>query len=105
MVARQLFAAISRSGGLICTCTSFSASEKVAEETGGPAAGVVPNAGGAPGGNSAAGCEAFWQAVDAPSTAMAALLRNCLRESDMNYCIPRLVNSRALGNRVHMAMV
>jgi hypothetical protein len=40
-------AAISRSAGVIVTCTSFSASAKVAGETSGPAAGAVPNVGGA----------------------------------------------------------
>ena len=48
---RQLLAACARSAGVICNCTSFSASAKVAVETSGPTAGLVPKAGGAPGGN------------------------------------------------------
>ena len=47
---RQLAAAISRSAGVIVTCTSFSASAKVDGVTSGPTGGAVPKAGGAPGG-------------------------------------------------------
>src|SRR5580704_10893799 len=54
MFPRQVLAARSRSGLLIVNCTSFSASANVVVETSGPAGGDVPNAGGAPGGGSAA---------------------------------------------------
>jgi hypothetical protein len=47
---RQLLAAVARSAGVICNCTSFSASAKVAGDTSGPTAGEVPNADGEPGG-------------------------------------------------------
>src|SRR5215218_5631374 len=47
---RHDLAAISRSAGLIVTCTSFSASANVAGETAGPVRGAVPKVGGAPGG-------------------------------------------------------
>ena len=45
-------------GGVIVTCASFSASANVAGETAGPAAGAVPNVGGAPGVASEASTEA-----------------------------------------------
>src|SRR3954454_4304035 len=49
IVFRQLPAAILRSLLPSSNCTSFSASAKVDVETGGPASGDVPKAGGAPG--------------------------------------------------------
>src|SRR6185437_4379847 len=50
MAFGQLAAAIARSAELISTCASFSASANVATDTDGPAAGAVPNVGGAPAG-------------------------------------------------------
>ena len=49
IVFRQLPAAMLRSPLPSSNCTSFSASAKVDVETGGPASGDVPKAGGAPG--------------------------------------------------------
>ena len=48
MVRCQVEAAMSRSAGVIVTCASFSASANVADDTGGPDTGPVPNVGGAP---------------------------------------------------------
>src|SRR5262245_11812520 len=86
----QLSAAISRSAALIVTCISFSASAKVAGDTGGPTAGAVANVGGAPGVAGAAGAEAgglapvvvcgsLLQAIATPSAPSGAVIRNCLR--------------------------
>src|ERR1700730_4978670 len=84
MSLRLLPAAIVRSLPLSSTCASFSASAKVEGDTSGPTAGAVPNAGGAPGGRSAA----FWVAVLLHAQAVAttpiqARLRKCLRDFDM----------------------
>src|SRR5262245_29265796 len=49
MVLRQVDAAISRSAGVMLTCSSFSASANVEGVTCGPTPGAVPNATGAPG--------------------------------------------------------
>ena len=56
MNSRQLPAASARSASVNSTCTSFSASAKVAGDTSGPTGGAVPNAGGAPGGRSLGFC-------------------------------------------------
>ena len=50
MDLRQFSAAVARSSALRGTWTSFSASTKVAVETGGPASAAVPKAGGIPAG-------------------------------------------------------
>src|SRR5262245_30250816 len=87
----QVAAAISRSAALIVTCISFSASAKVAGDTGGPAAGALANVGGAPGvvggvpGGGVGGvatvvlCGSLRQAIAAPSAPIGAVIRNCLR--------------------------
>ena len=82
---RQLAAARSRSAWVIDTCASFSASAKVAEVTGGPDVGPVPNVGGAPGvadgagdGDFSAGCCPL-QAAETARTPSGAVIRNCLR--------------------------
>src|SRR6185437_1831125 len=83
MLARQLWAACFKSALDISIWTSFSASENVAGETGGPTCGAVPNAGGAPGGSSAGFWELERQPAVAASTARELRFRNCLRELDM----------------------
>ena len=79
---RQLAVAISRWSGLIVTCASFSASAKVAGETGGPDSGPVPKVGGAPGVAGAAD-DPLWgsarHATAAASAPIGAVMRNCLR--------------------------
>jgi hypothetical protein len=83
MFTRQLSAAWARSVAANPTCTSFSASAKVAGDTSGPTAGPVPNAGGAPGG-SWFGCWALLirDAVAAISPSEVRV-KNCLRDFDM----------------------
>jgi hypothetical protein len=54
MKLRQLPAASARSASVNSTCTSFSASTKVAGDTSGPTGGVVPKPHGVPSGASAA---------------------------------------------------
>ncbi len=65
------------------TCTSFSASANVWDETSGPTAGVVPNAGGAPGGKSVVACavQRLDAATNKPRDKSA---RNFLREFDLS---------------------
>src|SRR6202158_4087655 len=83
---------MARSAVESCTCTSFSASAKVAGETSGPTAGPVPKAGGAPGGScvgswaiSLAGSCAFERtATAAPRRPSEVWVRKCLRDLDMN---------------------
>ena len=72
-----------RSAGLSSNCTSFSASANVAGETGGPTAGAVPKAGGAPGGGAADSGEGLRQAAVPAMRAAEARLRNCRRELGM----------------------
>src|SRR6202521_3249038 len=83
MAMRQLPAAADRSAPPNSTCTSFSASPKVEGETSGPAAGAVPNAGGAPGGGSAGFCDLLLHAAVAPTRARAVRVTNCLRDFDI----------------------
>jgi len=52
-------------------------------ETGGPASGAVPKAGGAPAGGSAAFCSVRWHAAAAAISPAGAALKNCLRDFDM----------------------
>jgi hypothetical protein len=80
MELRQLPAAVARSAGVRSNRTSFSASAKVVVETGGPASGAVPNAGGAPGGRTAALGDGLRQAVSAAMRAVDARFRNRRRE-------------------------
>src|ERR1019366_3907255 len=84
---RQLPAAISRAAGLSPTCTSFSASAKVAGDTGGPTGGAVPKAGGAPGGGAAGVWAARRHAAAEAIRPMEARFRNCLREFDMHLIV------------------
>ena len=86
-------------------CTSFSASENVAGDTGGPVTGPVPNVGGAPGvegGVQGAGtclglggvC-ALLQAVAPASIPSGAVSRNCRRVFMMRALdIPRALTNR-----------
>src|ERR1700688_1831677 len=83
MFIRQLRAARSRSARVKLTCTSFSASAKVEGDTSGPAGGAVPNAGGAPGGMSAAICALLRNPAAAPSKASEECVKNCLRDFDI----------------------
>src|SRR5713226_6908226 len=80
MVLRQLLAAVARSGALISTWTSFSASAKVDGETSGPTAGPVPNAGGAPGGRSAGFCARLRTSAAAPRKPRDDSAKNLLRD-------------------------
>ena len=75
-ILRQLPAACSRSAGVSENCTSFSASAKVAAETGGPKSGAVPKAGGAPAGGVPESATGLRQAVAAVRNAAEARLRN-----------------------------
>jgi len=72
---RQLLTAVSRSAGVISNRMSFSASAKVAAETGGPALGAVPKAVGAPGGGTVGEIDVglLHAAMDARSVLDAAL--------------------------------
>src|SRR5215831_13103924 len=81
MVFRQLVAACWRSSGFSSNWFSFSASAKVAIETGGPTSGDVPNAGGAPAGGTSAPdfCFASLQA-DAAAIRTDAPVRKSLRD-------------------------
>jgi hypothetical protein len=89
MLLRQLPAAISRSAPLSSNCTSFSASAKVEGETGGPASGAVPKAGGAPGGTvSEADAGLRRHAVSSAVNAAEAPPRNRRREFDMYFSEP-----------------
>ena len=83
---RQFPAACSRSEGVRSNCTSFSASAKVAAETGGPTSGAVPKAGGDPGGRLDALCCGLRHAANAALKAMDARFRNRRREFGMPYC-------------------
>jgi|SRR5690348_4086943 hypothetical protein len=84
MLLRQLPAAVWRSAGLSSNCTSFSASAKVDVETGGPASGDVPKAGGAPGVVGAdSDCVGWRQATEEVISAAETPLRNCRRELDI----------------------
>jgi hypothetical protein len=65
------------------TCTSFSASAKVEDDTSGPAGGEVPKAGGAPGVDPAVFCAVPRQPAAAPSAASVEYFKNRLREFDM----------------------
>src|SRR5437016_5653741 len=88
---RQDSAASARSAGVKFTCTSFSASAKVAGDTSGPTAGPVPNAGGAPGGSSVGSCASSpaWpsallpEATAAPMRPSEVCAKKCLRDLDM----------------------
>src|ERR1051326_151946 len=79
---RHESAACCRSVSVMVTCINFSASAKVAGETGGPLPAPVPKVGGALG-VFGVGCEPvddnLWQAVVATSTASGACTRNCRR--------------------------
>src|SRR5215470_2216700 len=71
-----------RSGSVICTWTSFSASANVVVETSGPTSGPVPKAGGSPGGR----LLAVWlcpRRAAAPRSPSAVFFKNRLRERDM----------------------
>src|SRR5438477_10325805 len=85
MLLRQLDAAISRSAALISTCASFSACANVAGETGGPTSGDVPNAGGAPGGKSAALLTGLRQAAVTAAMLADTRVRNCRRDFAMSH--------------------
>src|SRR5581483_11818431 len=81
MDLRQFPAATLRSAGASGNCTSFSASENVAAETGGPACGAVPNAGGAPGGSGLPVCAVEELRAAAPIRKLAeARVRNWRRD-------------------------
>src|ERR1700678_718661 len=99
MVVRQLPAATARSAALNSTCTSFSASLKVAGETCGPTAGAVPKAGGAPGGGMAASGAGFRHADAAAARPMDARLKNCLRDLDIlrGYCVGPTLGGQLWG--------
>src|SRR5579884_1416829 len=84
MASRQLPAAISRSGGVRSKRTSFSACSNVAGETTGPTGGEVPNAGGAPGGNSEGLAVCPFRAAAAPSMPSDVRARNSLRDFAMS---------------------
>jgi hypothetical protein len=68
-------------------CTSFSASSNVVDETRGPTAGAVPNAGGAPAGNSAPDpvgeVAGFFSHAALAAISAAVVLKNCLRDFDI----------------------
>src|SRR5262249_40307540 len=83
--SRHESAACSRWAGVIVTCISFSASAKVAGDTGGPEPGPVPNVGGAPAvvgpDCELAGRSALLrQGEVAMSTPRGARIRNCRLE-------------------------
>jgi hypothetical protein len=65
-------------------CTSFSASAKVEGDTSGPAGGEVPNAGGAPGADSAVPFDLLRHPAAAPSKASEECVKNCLRDFDIS---------------------
>src|SRR4051794_38886919 len=82
IVRCQLAAAMSRSGCVIVTCASFSASAKVEPETGGPVTGPVPKVGGAPAVLEDEGdgfCGSVRHAAAAAIAATGAGIRNCRR--------------------------
>src|SRR4051812_44496136 len=73
---------MSRSGCVIVTCASFSASAKVEPETGGPVTGPVPKVGGAPAVPEDEGdgfCGSVRHAAAAAIAATGAVIRNCRR--------------------------
>ena len=80
---RQLPAAVSRSDGLSSNCTSFSASANVEGETGGPASGAVPKAGGLPAGRPVESAAGLRQATSDVMSTPDERLRNLRRVSDM----------------------
>ena len=88
MLLRQLPAACCRSAGVRLNSTSFSASAKVAAETGGPTSGAVPNAGGVPGGKAAVSevGPGLPQEAAAATNPAEAQLRKSRRELDMTHC-------------------
>src|SRR6185437_3607369 len=80
MLRRQLPAACARSSAASENWTSFSASAKVAGETGGPTSGLVPKAGGAPGvagvpATGAPGCASRLQAAVTAASALKNIRR------------------------------
>src|SRR5579864_4593978 len=77
---RQLSAACWRSSAFISNCTSFPASSNAGAETGGPTAGDVPNAGGAPATGSPG--PASLREHDAATALINTVddFRNCLRD-------------------------
>ena len=82
MDVRQLLDAISRWAAVIVTCSSFSASAKVAGVTSGPTGGAVLNAVGAPGVDWLAVVDCGSsprQAASTPSSPMGAWMRNWRR--------------------------
>ena len=80
-------AAVSRSAGMSANWTSFSASAKVAAETGGPASGLVPKAGGAPGGSEEDSVAGLRHAAVAAISAAEARLKNCRRDLDIVHIV------------------
>src|SRR5947207_115557 len=100
---RQDSAASARSAGVKFTCTSFSASAKVAGDTSGPTAGPVPNVGGAPGGSCVGSCatSASWicallfEATAAPMRPSDVWVKKSLR--DLNMGPPRSIVAESRG--------
>src|SRR5438552_5502273 len=100
---RQDSAASARSAGVKFTCTSFSASAKVAGDTSGPTAGPVPKAGGAPGGSCVGSCatSASWicallfEVTAAPMRPSDVWVKKSLRDLDMGP--PRSIVAESRG--------
>ena len=72
-----------RSFSLNSTCTSFSASAKVEDDTSGPTGGAVAKAGGDPGGGAAGFFSWLHEVTAIPRTPRELLVKNCLRDFDM----------------------
>jgi hypothetical protein len=83
---RQLPAAVSRSAVASSNCTSFSASANVAVDTGGPAFGAVPKAGGAPGGRDVDSGVGLRHAARTAMNPVEARFRKRRREFGMSHC-------------------
>jgi hypothetical protein len=82
MLRRQAATIVARSASVYDTCTSRSASTKVAAVTSGPVGAAVPNATGAPGVScvaAGAGVAGGWRHPVAEIKPSGAVIRNCRR--------------------------